>query len=65
MMHMSKQFHDEEKEIIAQDMTKPSPTLSFQTSDMDPPSRRESLKRKRPAKTRVMQLALETLSSEK
>ena len=32
---------------------------------MDPPSRRESLKKKRPAKTRVMQLALETLNSEK
>ena len=31
---------------------------------MDPPSRRDSLKKKRPAKTRVMQLALETFNSE-
>ena len=64
MMHMSKQFHDEEKDIIAQEATKPSPTLSFQAADMDPPSRRDSLKKKRPAKTRVMQLAMETLGSE-
>lgn len=42
MMHMSKQYHDEEKEIIVQEVSKPSPTLSYQTTDMEAPSRRES-----------------------
>ena len=50
MMHMSKQFHDEEKDIIAQEASKPSPTLSYQASDMEAPSRRESQKKKRHAK---------------
>ena len=60
MMHMSKSCHDDEKEII--DVPKPSPTLSFQTTDMDPPSKRESAKKKRLPKTRIMNLALETMS---
>lgn len=65
MMHMSKQFHDEEKDIIAQEATRPSPTLTFQGADMDPPSRKESLKKKRPAKNGIMNLAIDVMSGEK
>jgi len=44
---------------------KESPTIKSMSSDMDPPQKRDSWKKKRSAKTRVMNLALETLGSER
>lgn len=60
MMHMSKHNHDEE--VHSEELSKISPALSYQAHEMEPPrSRGESCKKKRPPRTRVMNLAMETI----
>ena len=60
MMHMSKHHHEDE---VPATVPVDGSGLSVLSFEMEPPiHRRDSCKKKRPAKTRVMNLSLETLN---
>jgi murein endopeptidase len=60
MMHMSKHHHDDE---VPDTANLDGCGASLQSFEMEPPiHRKESFKRKRPTKSRVMNLSLETLN---